>query len=537
MRKINKSEAPLSHFISKNHTRYIGEAALAELKRLTSLCDADATNPERLFWIQNNLKDYPQCKACGKTLNSFHWCPFLKPEFRENQNLKSGYRQFCSRSCAYTFEGIKLAKMKATTLERYGVENAMQSPVVVEILKQTNLKRTGEEWPMRWSSPKFREKLKENHGVESIRAMAGVHKKIIESISKQTTLHLPTKIKELEKLFDVKCISNLSDLGQIYRIYDHEFKWEHTCGKTYESNISIRGLKKCPRCSGSTSKGEQEIGDYIESLGLEIVRRDRKVIAPQEIDIWIPSLKIGIEFDGTYWHSADFVSRTKSQEKLCKMEARGYRLITIQEHLWFLQKEKAREHLKCALDIFDKQILAETLLVKEMSKEESGDFLNKYHLQNTSKSATCFYGLFEQNNLISLMSFGKPRFNRKAKWELLRVATLPGVKVVGGETTLIKTFRNDHLGSIIGYADRCWSQGQLYKECGFRFISNNEPSYFWISGKHGVYSRYQTQRSKLPRLLENLNLQFSEHLSEEENMKSHRFLKNFDRGTSTWILE
>lgn len=533
-----KQPQTLQNFIEKGHVRYMPNEIENELRISTPNCGENASRAERLFWILNKISEYPTCKACDKKLTSLQWCPSIKTEWRQYPGSKAGYRPFCGRTCAYTFENQKNIKMQNTSMARYGVEHPMRSPIVIETLRQANIRNTGEAWPMRWGSERFKAKLFENYGVTSIRDFGETHKNIIESISKKTTERLPFKIKELEELFNVKCLSDLSSIGQIYRIYDYEFKWKHSCGKIFSSNISERGIKVCPKCSNSgSSKAEKLIGDFIESFRIPIVRRDKKILNGLELDIWIPSLKIGIEFDGTYWHSADFVSKTKSMEKLILMEKLGFRLITIQEHLWYFQNEKTRSNLKSSLGIFDKRIFARKLLIKEVSKEVSNDFINNLHSQNTSKRATIFFGLFENETLISVATFGKPRFNKKADWELLRLSTIPNTTVVGGVSKLISAFRKKYDGPIVSYADRCWSQGNLYKKCDFTFISNNDPSYFWVSGKYGVYSRYQTQRKKLPLLLEKIDLEFDESLSEDGNMKKHKFLKVFDRGTSTWILE
>lgn len=68
----------------------------------------------------------------------------------------------------------------------------------------------------------------------------------------------------------------------------------------------------CPICGSVSSKGENEILELIKSkIGNEnVLQRDRKIINGYEIDIYIPSRKIAIEYNGILWHSEN-MERTK----------------------------------------------------------------------------------------------------------------------------------------------------------------------------------------------------------------------------------
>lgn len=70
------------------------------------------------------------------------------------------------------------------------------------------------------------------------------------------------------------------------------------------SNIKSFGNVPCKRCQKFTSKPENELKDYIISLGFNIIENDKKIMGyKQEIDILIPNLNIAFEFNGRYWHS------------------------------------------------------------------------------------------------------------------------------------------------------------------------------------------------------------------------------------------
>ena len=68
----------------------------------------------------------------------------------------------------------------------------------------------------------------------------------------------------------------------------------------------------------------------------------RNIIAPLEIDIFIPSKNIAIEYDGLYWHSSNKFSGRTIEKKyhLNKTEQclkKGIKLIHIFENEWILK--------------------------------------------------------------------------------------------------------------------------------------------------------------------------------------------------------
>lgn len=81
----------------------------------------------------------------------------------------------------------------------------------------------------------------------------------------------------------------------------------------YLPNIIKYSSKKHINLKG---KAESYILEHLEYNGV-IQPNNRKIIRPKELDIYIPDLKLAIEFNGTYWHAEErqnniFVHREKS---------------------------------------------------------------------------------------------------------------------------------------------------------------------------------------------------------------------------------
>ena len=108
------------------------------------------------------------------------------------------------------------------------------------------------------------------------------------------------------------------------------------CGNTFNiSRTNALAGKGCPRCAKQESKGESEVYEFISSIYSGKIQKRKKFKVSlrkyKEIDIYLPKLKIGIEYNGIYWHSDTFVDKFYHKEKLDFFKSKGIRLIQIFE--------------------------------------------------------------------------------------------------------------------------------------------------------------------------------------------------------------
>lgn len=86
-------------------------------------------------------------------------------------------------------------------------------------------------------------------------------------------------------------------------------------------------------------------------------------------------------------------------------------------------------------------LYARNLTVRDITNNEAQEFQNKYHLQNGVNSNVNI-GLFDNNELVSSISFSTPRFNSEFQYEITRYCTKSGIGIVGGAEKLFKHFIN-----------------------------------------------------------------------------------------------
>ena len=85
--------------------------------------------------------------------------------------------------------------------------------------------------------------------------------------------------------------------------------WKCEKGHEWKTSISNRSRGDgCPKCNSGirTSFPEQAIYFYVKKIYPDAVNRCTDVLPNgMEIDIFIPSINVGIEYDGSVWHESD----------------------------------------------------------------------------------------------------------------------------------------------------------------------------------------------------------------------------------------
>ena len=136
-------------------------------------------------------------------------------------------------------------------------------------------------------------------------------------------------------------------------------------------------------------------------------------------------------------------------------------------------------------------------------------------------------GLYYNNELVSVMTFVKSRFDKKYQYELSRYCNRLYTTVIGGASKLFKHFINNYeVYSIVTYSDKRFFDGKLYENIGMTFVNDTPPNFYYFNKNKIPMSRMKFQKHKLPKLLEN----FDPSLSEWKNMQMNGFDRIWDCG-------
>lgn len=313
-----------------------------------------------------------------------------------------------------------------------------------------------------------------------------------------------------------------------------------SCGHLYNRNIQVNTdeIKETYSNDLETKQVEQTKVELYKREIIECIKgifsgnieyNNDTLLNNDKLDIYIADKKLAIDINNNYLHSDTFKDKKYHQNKTISCAKLGIRLIHIFEYEWKDSKKqvKIKELLHKVLNNSGKVVYARKLRVDTVDNTTEKDFLNEYHLQGYS-SSTIKYGLYNGDELVSLMTFARPRFNNSYDFEVVRLCCKDDINIIGGTEKMFKAFKNDYPNaSVISYCDISKFTGNIYAKLGFRISNVSEPNYVWISSSNNdVLPRYKTQKHKLLKLFP----QFDTSMTESDIMRSLGYFKVYDCG-------
>ena len=534
------------------------------------LQDGKYTAVTKLYWVEHGLTDFPTCGFCGKT-----------KLIRNIDSFERGYFRACSQKCD-GMKAVKKEKYKATSLKRWGsenfyssdagkdarkkwceangVSNSFQLESVKEKSRKTRRKRFGYDYTMQspekraLASERYKAKTGYSHQFENPEVVAKARhtadekkKAGVDIYEKRRLGNRMRRYAEFARCREIRPMFAEADFTRLdARLqYIVPLKWKCLkCGNEFEELLDqnwssrMHMPARCPVChpldaSVGTSEAEREFAGFCGTC-TEIIENDRTVIAPFELDVFIPSKKLAFEFDGLYWH-CDGVKPAKyhlAKTELCA--EKDIRLVHLFENEWAEKRQIVESRVRDMLGVYSQIVYARKCELRETGKDEARLFQDANHLQGAVESSVRL-GLYFENELVALMTFGKCRFDKTHEWEMLRFCCKLGYHIPGAAGKLLKHFERVYRPkSLVTYADRRWSTGNLYRVLGFRFIRNSPPNYWYFKNPSlRLESRVKYQKHRLKDLLPN----FDESKTEVENMKANGYSRIFDCGNMVFVKE
>jgi len=287
------------------------------------------------------------------------------------------------------------------------------------------------------------------------------------------------------------------------------------------------------------SHEEKSVLNFIKEIYInENILENQRLFddSKREIDIFIPSKNLAIEYNGSAWHSfgSNFPDNFHLESKRKFEHFKKYNLtkdkniqllqICSTEWMNLTKKEIWKSILRSKMGLCTK-IHARQCDIVELSETDKNDFLNNNHMLGMDNSKIKL-GLIYNNELLFVMTFGKPRFNKNYEWEMLRFCSKIHTTVVGGASKLLKSFiKKYNPKNILSYADMRYSNGSSYKNIGFNYVKNTTPSYCYVRKEKRI-SRFSAQKHNQPKFLEN----FDKNKTEVQNMMDNDYRRIWDCG-------
>ncbi len=130
---------------------------------------------------------------------------------------------------------------------------------------------------------------------------------------------------------------------------------------------------------------EKELVNFIKTFYKnDILENRRKIIYPKELDIYIPDLKLAIEFNGNYWHSQEIgCPKDYHLQKSLLCRDKGIRLIHIYEFEDFEEQKQLLKDLILGIDNYNQN---------DFNKNNFLDDIPKLYKNSTNKGTVYSIG-------------------------------------------------------------------------------------------------------------------------------------------------
>lgn len=505
---------------------------------LDAVSDGETIHEKIYIRYIAKIKHRPVCKFCSSPV------PFT--------GFTRGFKLFCNSSHAGKYLQLEHGdsirkKSKRTLMENYGVSNPFKIPSSIENQKKAMALKRGSILSEDHKAS-IKKGMVNKYGVENPSQAEIIRDKITstmigkyggyyigseEGVRARKESWIANRLTKLEIIDKISLLEDYVDSKREYKACCLE------CNLEFLTSIANGFVRKCPRCHfipANRSKKEAELSEIVERMGEVVLTnvKNKNLIYPLSLDIWIPEKNIAIEFNGDYYHCDKFKDKNYHLKKLKECEAKGIKLIQIFEHEYDVKRDLIVGRLKSILNKNEKTIGARRLSLTKLKPVEERLFFEQNHIQGYVPSSHCF-ALVRGSEVLAAMSFGRPRFDKKSKVELLRFASKSGYTIPGAGSKLLNNAK--HLwegGTLISYCDRRWSDGEFYKRVGFSLARISSPSYIYVHARtKQIVSRYSAQKHRLKSLLGD---NYDESLTEGENMEMNKFFKLWDCGQMVYVL-
>jgi hypothetical protein len=135
---------------------------------------------------------------------------------------------------------------------------------------------------------------------------------------------------------------------------------------------------------------------------------------------------------------------------------------------------------------YHEKINARSAKVLRIEKKEAESFMDRYHLMGSAQAAY-HYGIVHEKQLVAAATFSKGRKMHRLpqgllSFELIRLASLPGITVTGNLSRLVQQFyRDHHAGDVMTYVDVLLGDKISFEKTGFIADGKTTPVQLWVN--------------------------------------------------------
>lgn len=203
-------------------------------------------------------------------------------------------------------------------------------------------------------------------------------------------------------------------------------------------------------------------------------------------------------------------------------------------HEWAKASERIIAHIRSYSDPTARVVYGRNTTVDKITLEELRSFCGQYHIQGANKLGIQGWGIFQDNELLGVLSLGRHHRQNSTDTILDRMCFKTGVRVIGGATKLfaraIDWCLDQNIPKIVSFSDNRWSKGTVYEKLGFELDEQMYADYFYVERDN--YLKYYSKQSQ-----KKSNCACPPGMTEKEWAELRGLIQVYDAGKKRWIYK
>lgn len=500
----------LDEIIAKHGAKHWSRAAkkdeqfMNEVTAATTDLPASTPIAERVYCAVSSTR--PECPRGGKrTLKSVidGW-RFCGPAGR----CPCAREAVSEKSKNNVDHAARLAKTRATLVERYGTDNPGQTPRAKAAHKAFYSDRAKVDLAV----ARGKATMLERHGVQNALSLPSIDRlsisRVRSGVSEEAAAILDDSTR-LSVFMETRSVTTAADELDV-------------CPTTITRYLRNYGI------SVGGSSYENEIAAFLDQHGIRYKRRDRTAIRPFEADFLLPDHGLIVEFNGLYWHTEEVVGNDYHRRKYLTATAAGYRMLMVNEDEYVGRRRAIENKILNLCGFSDRGVGARKLVISEIDIASAQRFTEKHHIQGRTSTVWRAYGAFQGEEMRGAVILGKQRGTGTI--ELTRFCT-SGAIHAGLLSRFLSHIRKTVNEEIVTFADLRYSDGNVYRRTGFVETGEVRPDYRYAKGGKTYHKSLFTKK----RIAKRFGIDVSS-MTEKQAMRSLGYSRIYDCGKLRFVL-
>lgn len=266
-----------------------------------------------------------------------------------------------------------------------------------------------------------------------------------------------------------------------------------TCANIQRKNIFGALSNTCAVCDPAGAKPHIEIYRHARSIDADTVISCDSIIPPDDVDMFMPSSMLAIDYNRLYFHSDLFKHRLHHAEKSRRAASIGVNLLHLFEDEWRDRQTACKKHIEM-LSLSKRLLEVDGIVCVKLDAGLKSAIMNEYHVEGDVASSFDIAAMLGKE-VLAVISLRQPRHSAyHGMLEIARYCCLSSTGAPKLLELLVDYVSREISSTVYAVVDSRLGTDALYTMAGFKKKRTLEPKFWWTDG-HQRLARHKVDKS------------------------------------------